>query len=93
MLLNEGIDKNDGEDGDDDRRHLDASGHRHDIGVDHAFSRGACDEDISQSDLKDTVNAPALVYTALSRAKCNLFILNLGNVNYHSFFASHINKR
>lgn len=46
-----------------------------------------------QSDLKETVNAPALVYTALSRAKCNLFILNLGNVNYHSFFASHINKR
>lgn len=56
-------------------------------------SQVICDEDISQSDLKDTVNAPALVYTALSRAKCNLFILNLGNMNYHSFFESHINKR
>lgn len=31
-------------------------------------------------------NTPALLYTALTRAKCNLFILNLGNGGYHNFF-------
>lgn len=35
-------------------------------------------------------NTPALIYTALTRAKCNLFILNLNNVNYHSFFNNNI---
>lgn len=31
-------------------------------------------------------NTPALIYTALTRAKCNLFIINLGNVKYETFF-------
>ena len=35
-------------------------------------------------------NTPALIYTALTRAKCNLFILNLNNQKYHSFFLSNI---
>lgn len=35
-------------------------------------------------------NTPALLYTALTRAKCNLFILNLGNTRYHSFFNNNI---
>ena len=35
-------------------------------------------------------NTPALIYTALTRAKCNLFILNLGNTKYHSFFQTNI---
>lgn len=35
-------------------------------------------------------NIPALIYTALTRAKCNLFILNLGNTKYHSFFQTNI---
>ena len=36
-------------------------------------------------------NTPALIYTALTRAKCNLFIINLNNVRYHDFFNSKIN--
>ena len=51
------------------------------------------DEEIEQHEIREVVNSPALVYTALSRAKCNLFILNLGNMNYHSFFETHINKK
>lgn len=35
-------------------------------------------------------NIPALIYTALTRAKCNLFILNVGNTKYHSFFQTNI---
>ena len=31
-------------------------------------------------------NSPALIYTAITRAKRNLFILNLGNSKYHDFF-------
>lgn len=36
-------------------------------------------------------NTPALIYTALTRAQCNLFIINLGNQKYHSFFQNNIN--
>lgn len=32
----------------------------------------------------------ALIYTALTRAKCNLFIINLGNPKYDSFFKTNI---
>ncbi len=35
-------------------------------------------------------NSPALVYTAITRAKRNLFILNLGNNKYHDFFTNNI---
>lgn len=35
-------------------------------------------------------NTPALIYTALTRAKCNLFIINLGNPKYDSFFKTNI---
>ena len=35
-------------------------------------------------------SSPALIYTALTRAKCNLFILNLGNTKYHKFFSQNI---
>lgn len=35
-------------------------------------------------------NTPALIYTALTRAKRNLFILNLGNPIYHDFFLRNI---
>ena len=35
-------------------------------------------------------NSPALVYTAITRAKRNLFILNMGNTNYHDFFVNNI---
>lgn len=40
--------------------------------------------------IQERENTPALVYTALTRAKCNLFILNMGNPNYHSFFINNI---
>lgn len=36
-------------------------------------------------------NTPALIYTALTRAKCNLFIINLGNEKYETFFKNKIN--
>lgn len=35
-------------------------------------------------------NSPALIYTAITRAKRHLFILNLGNSKYHDFFTSNI---
>lgn len=35
-------------------------------------------------------NTPALIYTALTRAKCNLFIINMGNLRYDNFFKSQI---
>lgn len=38
----------------------------------------------------EITNPSALINTALTRAKCNLFILNLGNDKYHKFFAEHI---
>lgn len=41
--------------------------------------------------VKERENTPALIYTALTRAKQNLFILNLGNDKYHSFFQNNIN--
>lgn len=41
--------------------------------------------------VKDIENAPELIYTAITRAKENLFIINLGNAKYHDFFASNTN--
>ncbi len=38
------------------------------------------------------INMSALIYTALTRAKCNLFIINLGNDKYHDFFKNRIRK-
>ena len=35
-------------------------------------------------------NTPALIYTALTRARCDLFILNLNNLQYHSFLKNNI---
>ncbi len=40
--------------------------------------------------IQERENTPALIYTALTRAKCNLFIINLGNTKYHHFFESNI---
>ena len=40
--------------------------------------------------IQERENTPALLYTALTRAKSNLFILNLGNMMYHSFFKTNI---
>lgn len=41
--------------------------------------------------VKEHTNNAALVYTALTRARCNLFILNLGNEEYEEFFKENIN--
>ena len=35
-------------------------------------------------------NRPELIYTAITRAKDNLFIINLSNSTYHNFFQTHI---
>lgn len=48
------------------------------------------DENFEGYRIQERDNTPALIYTALTRAKCNLFILNLSNVNYHSFFYNSI---
>ena len=40
--------------------------------------------------VKEHTNNAALIYTALTRAKCNVFILNLGNMKYGEFFESNI---
>lgn len=40
-------------------------------------------------DASGTSNEEALVYTAITRAKENLFIINLGNSKYHSFFKAY----
>lgn len=42
--------------------------------------------------LEEKENIPALIYTAMTRAKCNLFIINLDNSNYHRFFSNNIPK-
>lgn len=36
-------------------------------------------------------NVPELIYTAITRAKENLYIINLGNEKYHQFFDDHKN--
>lgn len=36
-------------------------------------------------------NVPELIYTAITRAKENLYIINLGNKEYHQFFDDHKN--
>lgn len=41
-------------------------------------------------EIQERENTHALIYTALTRAKRNLFILNLDNPIYHEFFSSHI---
>ena len=40
--------------------------------------------------VKKRENTPALIYTAITRAKQSLFIFNLGNDKYHSFFQNNI---
>ena len=37
----------------------------------------------------ESENTPALIYTALTRARCNLFIINLGNQKYDEFFSNY----
>lgn len=40
--------------------------------------------------IKSRENTPALIYTAITRARNNLFIINLGNKNYDSFLKHNI---
>ena len=35
-------------------------------------------------------NRPELIYTAITRASDNLYVINLGNRTYHDFFQQHI---
>ena len=34
--------------------------------------------------------SPELIYTGLTRAKSNLYIINMSNVKYHDFFQTHL---
>lgn len=40
--------------------------------------------------IQEKENTPALIYTALTRAKNNLFIINFNNPTYHDFFNNNI---
>ena len=40
--------------------------------------------------IKARENTPALIYTAITRARNNLFVINLGNKTYNSFFKDNI---
>ncbi len=51
---------------------------------------GEINEDEDNYDITKVENSPALVYTALTRARKNLFILNKGNETYHNFFNQNI---
>lgn len=42
--------------------------------------------------IKTRQNIPAHIYTAITRARENLFILNIGNLKYHKFFSTNINN-
>lgn len=42
--------------------------------------------------IKARENTPALIYTAITRARNNLFIINLGNKKYNTFFKENIKK-
>lgn len=42
--------------------------------------------------VSENENSPALIYTAITRARRNLFILNMGNGRYHDFFDKNIGK-
>ena len=48
------------------------------------------DESFEGYKIQERENTPALIYTALTRAKCNLFIINLGNPTYNQFFTNNI---
>ena len=46
---------------------------------------------IQDAEAPDSIeNRPEIIYTALTRARHNLYIINLGNNLYHSFFQQHI---
>lgn len=46
---------------------------------------------IQDADTPDSLeNRPEIIYTALTRARHNLYIINLGNPQYHTFFQQHI---
>lgn len=40
--------------------------------------------------VRERENTPALIYTALTRARQNIFIFNLGNDKYHTFFQNNV---
>lgn len=43
------------------------------------------------NDMYDNIkSSPELIYTGITRAKRNLFILNMGNLKYHEFFSKNI---
>lgn len=49
-------------------------------------SEAQIDKTYEEENTKEQENAHALIYTALTRAKCNLFIMNIDNLTYHNFF-------
>lgn len=46
----------------------------------------------SQYTIRPAENAPELIYTAITRCKENLFVINYGNERYHSFFNNFCNQ-
>ena len=48
-------------------------------------------EEKKQYTIRPEENAPELIYTAITRCKENLFIINCGNEKYHNFFTNFCN--
>lgn len=48
--------------------------------------------EIDLNGMVENENSAALIYTAITRAKQNLFILNMGNEKYHDFFIKNVNN-
>lgn len=48
------------------------------------------DDCLDEYSITKRENSAALIYTAITRTMCNLFIINIGNSDYHSFFSNNI---
>ncbi len=47
---------------------------------------------IIEPEMKGNLDDVALIYTAITRARSNLFVLNLGNMKYDNFFMQHTQR-
>lgn len=57
------------------------------------FTKNIEAEDNPQYAIQEHGNEDALIYTGMTRARENLFILNLHNEKYHDFFVKNINNK
>ena len=48
--------------------------------------------DLQKFKVPSNLDNPELIYTAITRARENLYIINLGNKKYDDFFKNHIHN-